>query len=48
VYFTQERLNLTRPDGEPRREEGFRERFLSIAPAKDESGSVRAEVAKWV
>jgi hypothetical protein len=48
VYFTQERLNLTRPDGEPRREEGFRERFLSIVPAKDESGSVRAEVAKWV
>ncbi len=47
-YYSHEKLNLTRPDGEPRREEGFRERFLSIVPAKDESGSVRAEVARWV
>jgi predicted Asp-tRNA(Asn)/Glu-tRNA(Gln) amidotransferase subunit C len=47
LYYSQERLNLTREDGEPERQEEFRRRFLSIVPVKDEQGYVKAEVAKW-
>jgi len=51
TYYNQEAYNITRPDGEPSREEErteFRKRFISIMPGADEQGNLRVEVAKWV
>ena len=51
TYYSQETCNVSRPDGEPSREEErteFRKRFISIMPGADEQGNLRVEVAKWV
>lgn len=50
TYYSHEVYNVLRPDGEPSSDEvrrDFRRRFLSIAPAVDEEGNLRAEVARW-
>jgi hypothetical protein len=49
-YYLEESVNVTRRDGEPTppsEREDFRRRFLSVAPASDEDGSIKAEVAQW-
>ena len=51
TYYSRKLYNVVRPDGKPTPVEqrgDFRGRFLSAAPATDEQGNLRVEVAKWV
>lgn len=49
TYYAHLKFNVMRPDKKPlQNTSDFRERFLSIAPACDESGNLRVEAAKWV
>jgi len=50
TYYSHELYNVVRQDGEPsppKPREDFRRRFISVAPATDEQGNLRVEVAKW-
>jgi predicted Asp-tRNA(Asn)/Glu-tRNA(Gln) amidotransferase subunit C len=49
TYYAHLKFNVMRPDKRPSQDKGdFRERFLLIAPARDESGNLKVEAAKWV
>lgn len=51
TYYSYEMYNATREDAPPTSREKlveFRERFLLIAPKKDEKGNIKVEVATWV
>lgn len=47
TYYSQDRLNVLRSDGEPTAKEGFRKNFLEIMPDQDDKGSLKVEVAEW-
>jgi predicted Asp-tRNA(Asn)/Glu-tRNA(Gln) amidotransferase subunit C len=48
TYYVVDEINVTRKDGRPKVEEGFRERILRIAPKVDEDGNIVTEVGEWV
>lgn len=50
TYYSQDRLNVLRPDGEPTPKgelEEFRKNFLEIMPEQGDEGSLKVEVAEW-
>ena len=48
TYYVVDDINVTRGDGKPGIEAGFKERIEANAPKMDDEGNFIMEVGKWV
>jgi predicted Asp-tRNA(Asn)/Glu-tRNA(Gln) amidotransferase subunit C len=48
TYYVVEELNVTKKDGSPKAEEGFKKSLRKNAPHMDKEGNFIMEIGKWV